>query len=363
MFCLKWLVVISLAYSPSILGSALSDSFGNSPDNTYINLSIQYRSVGKTVGYSPNLPDGGQAEPVRRTRFNERLAEISWSNGHALSVRGVISERRFTSLRDNFEFNGTGLGVRYRFKSGSRGVTALTFDFHSNRSDKIDKNSFTTVGNTVIKSMAVHHPSDSLWGIGLAREVLLDGATRLEVYGGVGQTDSKHSGISGQLDRGNCSYRFDFNAQGGTVSQIDQCGSVRALTRTYPSDFSVEQDFGVSPVLDMRNKSVFFRVGGSVRKRYNKWTLSSSYNFQRYSRSGLDDRILDAGGGVHDTSHALSAGVAYQYDRKLSFDAEALYHKHRYLDQVPVLYTRVTSHRFDKPAIFLSLAVNYRFSL
>ena len=182
------------------------------------------------------------------------------------------------------------------------------------------------------------------------------------IYGSTGKTDTSHDGLTGLLTRGNCNYSFDFGSAGGTVNQIDTCGNLSALSRTYPDDATVQQEFGVSPVLDLQNRSTFIRAGASARKSFNRWTLTADYYYQRYFREALDDRILQAGGEVHDSNHTFATSAGFRLTRALTLTAKAEYHQHRYLDHVPVLYTRLTSERFNDDAVFVSLNLNYRFS-
>lgn len=331
-------------------------------DGTAVEIQLQHKTVGDSVGYSPNLPQGGHADPVEHSRFDENTAKITVHRGQKLSLHATVGQRQFTSLRDNFEFNAIGAGLRYQLHTGSVGSTFFMLDYDSNRAGQLNKNSYTTLNNQVVKSVAINGPSDSQWNLGFQHLKSIGNNANVSVFGSFGKTDTRHDGLTGLLTRGNCNYSFDFGVNGGTVNQIDSCGNLSALSRTYPDDATVQQEFGVSPVLDLQNRSMFLRFGASASKSFNRWTLSADYYYQRYFRETLDDRILQAGGNVYDSNHTFTTSAGFQLTRDLSLTAKAEYHQHRYLDLVPVLYTRLTSERFSDDAVFVSLNLNYRFS-
>jgi len=355
-------VVIFLA-TASVSGTVLSDYRASARNSTTVEIQLQHKTVGDSVGYSPNLPQGGNATAVERRRFDENTAQLTIHRGQKLSLHGTVGQRQFTSLRDNFEFNVIGAGLRYQFYAGRTGDTYFVFDFDSNRAGQLNKNSFTTIDNQVIKSVLIDSPSDSQFTLGFRHLQSLGATASFSVYSHIGKTDTSHDGLSGLLTRGNCNYAFDFGAAGGTVRQIDTCGNLTALSRIYPNDSTVQEEFGVSPVLDLQNRSTFLRAGASVSKNFNRWFLSADYYYQRYFREILDDRIIQAGGNVFDTNHTFTASAGFRLYRDLTLTATAEYHQHRYLDVVPVLYTRLTSERFNDSAVFVSLNLNYKFSL
>jgi len=355
-------IVVFLATVP-VSGTVLADYRTSVNNGTTVEIQLQHKTVGDSVDYSPNLPQGGHATAVERRRFDENTAQITVHRGQKLSLHGTVGQRQFTSLRDNFEFNAIGAGLRYQFYTGSTGSTYLMFDFDSNRAGRLNKNSYTTIDNQVIKSVSIDGPSDSQLTLGFQHLKSFGNTANFSVYGHIGKTDTSHDGLSGLLTRGNCNYSFDFGAAGGTVSQIDTCGNLTALSRIYPDDSTVQQEFGVSPVLDLQNRSTFLRAGASVSKNYNRWILSAEYYYQRYFRERLDDRITQAGGNVYDSNHTFTTSAGFRLNRDLTLTATAEYHQHRYLDVVPVLYTRLTSERFNDNAVFVSLNLNYKFSL
>lgn len=231
--------------------------------------------------------------------------------------------------------------------------------FSSNKADRLNKNSYTTIGNQVIKSVTVKTPSDQRLELGLDRSFELGQSVTLNTLAGIGSTDSSNSGLFGNLSRGNCDYEFEFNYNGGSLNQVDQCGSVTSLSRVYPNDATVQQDFGVSPSSDLRNKSVYGRVGFGVSKDHGKWSFTSQYYFQKYFRDKLDDRINLSSNESYEQNHVFATAAQRKITKAIMAGVRAEYHRHRYLDEIPVLYTRLTSERFKEEAFFFSLSLTY----
>lgn len=194
------------------------------------------------------------------------------------------------------------------------------------------------------------------------RSFQLGQSATLVTLAGIGSTDSSHSGLSGSLSSGACNYEFEFTNDGGSLNQVDQCGNVTSLSRIYPNDATVQQDFGVSPSSDLRNKSVYSRVGFGISKDYGKWSFTSQYYFQKYFRDHLDDRINLSSNESYDHNHVVTAAANRKITKAIIAGVQAEYHRHRYLDEIPVLYTRLTSERFEDEAFFFSLSLTYSLS-
>lgn len=327
-----------------------------------INLSVSRTSVGDSVAYSPNLEYGGFITPTKKPRFNETAARFAWQK-NAMTINAGIAERQFTSLRDNFAFSKSEIGVRYRLNQKLIKNTHVWVNFSSNRSHVLLKNSFTTLGDQVIKSVTVARPADRQLQLGIERTSKLNNRTVINILGIIGNTDSTHAGIKGNLTRRDCDYTFEFSNSGGNVEQVNQCGNVTALSRTYPSDATVDQEFGVSPAVDFRNRSTFGRIGAGFSRTHNAWLFSANYYYQRYYRGQLDKRINADGARVHSHNHVLSGKADYRLSNGLTLSATAEYQRHAYLDEIPVLYTKLTSDRFNNSAVFFTVNINYRVSL
>ncbi len=324
-----------------------------------VEIAVDYKTVGDTVQYQPNLPTGGFATAVKKPRFKESNIGIRWQPIEQLSISGGLSKRRFTTLRDDFGFLKTSIGFRYTSQKLKLKNTGFWFNFSSNNATELDKNSYTTINNQVIKSVVIKQPTDRILEFGVDRTFKLSSSTRLLTLISIGSTDTKHAGLEGDLTRGNCEYQFNFSNNGGSVNQLNQCGDITALSRTYPDDNTVQQEFGVSPAIDLRNNSLFSKVGFGFSKDYGKWTFNSHYYFQKYHRDQLDKRIELSQNTAYDRNHVVSTTVQRTITNKLTLSAHAEYQLHRYLDEVPVLYTRLTSERFKDDAVFFSLGLTY----
>jgi len=243
-------------------------------------------------------------------------------------------------------------------------VTTLDFSIGSNRSSRLDKNSFTRLGDNLIRQVSVKSPSDLLWRASLSQNQKLTTRTRYTIFSGVGQTVSRHSGIEGVgVDSSGCIYDFNFLSEGGSVSQRDSCGAIQSMQRIYPDELSIERDLAVAPQKDLQNNGWYYRIGGDLTTNFGPWQTRLAFYHQRYVRDQLDQRIRNVGGQVFDSNNAVTLQATRHYSNKFSYTAALEYNQHQFLDELPVLYTRLTSDRFAGDVIHLTLRVNYLFGL
>jgi len=319
--------------------------------------------VGDRVAYTPNLPDGGFADPVNRARYDSRFLSAHWHSGRRLSIDTTIARRNFTSLRDNFRFNSFGVDASIRLPAIDRGtVTSLELSIASNRTRQLNKNSYTQIGDTLIKQVTVKSPSDLHWRASLSQNKKLTTHTSYTLFSGVGQTVSQHSGIGGlAIDASGCSYDFQFFTEGGTVDQRDRCGAVRTMKRVYPNESSIEREHSIAPQRDMQNNAWFYRVGGNLTARFRSWQTQLAFYHQRYVRDELDARIRSFGGEIIDRNNVIALQATRFVSSRLSYTAVLEYNQHQFLDDLPVLYTRLTSDRFSDDLVHLTVQFNYAF--
>ncbi len=324
-----------------------------------VQLTVEHKTVGDTVQYTPNLRSGGFASPTRKKRFQESSLRFFWQTTSGVSVEGGLSERSFTTLRDHFGFLQSHLTLRLALYNTAEQKTSLWVSLSSNRASALQKNSYTAIGNQVIRSVTVQSPSDYSLEFGSDWNVNLGPHSRIHAQFSLGSTDTYNAGLNGDLARGNCDYQFEFGQSGGSVELSDPCGDMTALSRIYPNDATVNQEFGVSPANDLRNRAVFTRVGIGVSKSFSTWSVGANYYYQQYFRDKLDNSIESSGNNTYKYNQVLSLTARRQLTRQITLGAQADYHRHRYLDEVPVLYTRLTSDRFEDDAVFFSINMTY----
>jgi len=141
-------------------------------------------------------------------------------------------------------------------------VTTLDFSIGSNRSSRLDKNSFTRLGDNLIRQVSVKSPSDLLWRASLSQNQKLTTRTRYTIFSGVGQTVSRHSGID-----------------------------IQSMQRIYPDELSIERDLAVAPQKDLQNNGWYYRIGGDLTTNFGPWQTRLAFYHQRYVRDQLDQRI------------------------------------------------------------------------
>ena len=327
------------------------------------NVGLGFGTVGDRVAYSPNLPDGGFSDPVSKPRYESHSVSAHWQVNSKLSVGGLLAQRNFTSLRDDFKFNSYRVDVSYRLPAiAVDTITSLDFSIGSNRASRLDKNSYTQIGENLLRQVSVNSPSDLHWRASLSQNHKLTKNTRYTFFSGVGQTLSRHDGIEGSgVDSTGCVYDFQFFSEGGTVDQRDACGAIQSMNRVYPDELSIERDLSVAPQRDMENNAWFYRVGGNLTSSYNSWQTSLGFYHQRYVRDLLDQRIRNFGGEVLNANNVVTLQATRFMSGNLSYTATLEYNQHQFLDELPVLYTRLTSDRFSNDVVHMTVSVNYLF--
>jgi hypothetical protein len=335
---------------------------GNSTRGLVLGLGVA--TVGDKVQYSPNLPEGGFRPAESRQRYAGNLVSAQWSLDDALSLSAVLESRRFTSLRDSFEFRFYQLDASFALPALEGGTTtSVDLSIATNRAARLHKNSYTSFGDNLIKEVTVSSPRDMQWRASLRQVKQLTDKTSYGFFSGLGQTWTQHREISGMgVDTSGCQYDFNFNTGGGVVSQRDVCGSVRSMLRVYPNEDSIERDLSVAPTMDMQNNAWFYRVGGNFSTRYKKWRAQLAFYHQRYWRSVLDQRIRSYGGEVYDRNNVVTLQATRFLSPRLSYTAALQYNEHQFLDELPVLYTRLTSERFAGDSVHFVVRMNYQFN-
>ncbi len=333
------------------------------PVSSTLKLGLGFGTVGDRVDYTPNLPEGGFRAPVNKPRYQSYSLSAQWQGDSRLSAGGQIAKRNFTSLRDDFKFTSYRMDASVRLPAiAADTITSLDFSIGSNNARRLNKNSFTQIGDNLIKQVTVSTPRDLQWRASLSQNQKLTDHTYYTFFGGVGQTLSRHSGISGTgTDSSGCSYDFQFLSDGGTIDQRDVCGAVQTMNRVYPNELSIERDLGVAPQQDMQNNAWFYRVGGDLTADYGRWKTRLAFYHQRYVRDTLDNRIRSFGGEVYDVNNVVSLQATRSVSRKLSYSATLEYNQHQFLEELPVLYTRLTAHRFAGDVVHMTMRINYVF--
>jgi len=165
---------------------------------------------------------------------------VKWNGENSLSLGGSVAFRHITSLRDHFKFNSYRINARYALPAMSaKTATSVEFSVGSNRADQLQKNSYTQIGDNLIKRVSVHSPNDLFWKASLTQEHLLSARSRYGFFSGFGQTFSAHRGLTGTgVDSSGCSYDFQLHTNGGVVDQYglnEELQAVGGTTGDVPS--------------------------------------------------------------------------------------------------------------------------------
>ena len=75
----------------------------------------------------------------------------------------------------------------------------------------------------------------------------------------------------------------------------------------------------------------------------------------------MDKRIRNFGGEVLNTNNVVTLQATRFMSGNLSYTATLEYNQHQFLDELPVLYTRLTADRFSSDVVHMTVSVNYLF--
>ncbi len=320
-----------------------------------ISLSAEARTVGKTVDHSPNLPDGGLAVPVKRGRFQAHKFGIDWQISDKLALHSGFSRLDFTSLRDQYTLNRIEFITRQRLNRRS----TIEFGLTTNFARSLTKNSFTTIGDSTVRNLKIDNPRDYTLHSGFVFTIPLSATSALSLHSAAGFLQTTNSGTSGSISNGNCNYDFDFNNNGGRLTQTEPCGDIVSLTRNYPTDQAIESEYGISPGRDTAYTAKFYRVGVEYSVKKGRWHSSFALYHQQLNRGDLDQRLSSRRLESFRNNQTAIIEATRLTNSHWDFGATLQYQRRQFMGDVPVLYTGMTAQRFKDDVLMFSLKLNY----
>ncbi len=333
----------------------------DSTRNHRINARLQLETVGDEVGYAPNLEEGEYASEQMRSRYKSALLNLEWRLTDKIKITGQLQQRKLTSKRDEFDLNAYSLGINYRFSGNNANNFYLwSLGVYGNHSSIFDKNSYTRYGESLLTSVQIKNPYDLTFHSNLSTVVELNSTFQWATVTGVGYSVTGHSDISGYGESGSgCQYQFEVGDGNGNLQQIGPCGDVLAFSQEFPNYKAVQNSLGFDPDKDIDSRSVFVLLGGSLQKVYGDVDTSLGYYYQRFNRGKFDDRIENKGNLAIIDNHTLAARMRYHYSEDLNIGAQIEYNRRQLLNQVPLLYTGITSDKFSSDVVFFSLSLSF----
>ena len=325
-----------------------------------LSVALSTETVGDSATYSPNLREGGFAAAQEIPRYTGNRVAIDWKVSERLSFESEIAQFHFATLRDRFDLNSFSLLARRTLAAATaRKRTAFEFRVAGNYSDSIHKNSFTEAGDTLITGLTIDQPGDISVQAGFSHQRAFTSNSTWQIFSSVGHLRTRHNGVQGSATNNDCQYDFDFGTSGGRINQATPCGDVVSFSREYPDDSSLEQDLGISPAKDIAYSATMLKAGGGFSYKRNLWLLDINAYYQRYLRSGIDQRITASGNTSYESNLVFATKISRQATRRLSFSATVEYNQRQFLDQAPVLYNSFTADGFSSDALLFGLEVRY----
>lgn len=327
-------------------------------DSSPKKFSIQtgYDFTNDTVSYSPNLTEGGYADPIEAKRYE---------GGHFLGTaqinsnwifEGALWKRQVFSMRDQYDITSSSGALQYNLPFSWNGYQfALRTSIWNNFADTLDKNSYTRYQGYLFTSAKVHEPEDLQTQVNFV--VSRDFKRRLSasLFTGVGQSKVGFSWLEGEArTNNNCQYRFVLLEGYGQVDQLGQCGNVKKMKIKLPSKEAIVTNIGFDPNEDLQYDSIYWQIGGNILWSNKRWIFSLGYYFQEYDRRRLDARIKQLGHTTHTTNHTAGFDLSYALSKHTTIYFRSEYMSNRLINLVPFAYNSYTAEKFGKDGLLYS---------
>lgn len=316
-----------------------------------------------SVEHAPNLGGGRLAEPERRQRYAGATVGARWAPVARLALRGSLSRRRLTLLRDAHEVDGWSVGAELGLSApGSRARLALDLGASGNLDPSLDKNSWTRIDGAVLTGTRVTSARDATLRADLVATLEAGPRTRLVGLAGAGRTRTGHGAVEGEgRDANGCAHRFALEGGGGRLEQLGPCGRVLALSQDYPDERAVDERFGLAPSRDLAWSAAWWRAGAALEHRRGRLGLELGVRYRRW----LDDHFArasgDGGPGRIRATRTAWAGATWRATPSLALALGAAWRTAPLLNEVPLLYNALSAERYHTEAVTFSLGAELRF--
>jgi len=328
-------------------------------------IALQHETVSDSVGYSPNLQQGGFAAVEQKPRFQSTGFALSYTPDQLIRYRASLKQRHMHSLRDSFVINELSAGIKRRLHSKFSAPHTLDIGFETrfNYASEIYKNSYTSYADHLITEVRLKQPRDVRLSVRADLGVVLTDHLQLDVAfsGGLSQTRQEEVVGSAKLDN-DCRYVFNASTTGGVVRQEERCGNLVSYEQRYPTSQALNNKLGFSVADDVTYWDYFFGPQLSLRWMRGGWSLGTGYELRQYIRPMLDDRILKAGGKPVSSSHSAFLKAGVNVFRHWNIAAQVQYQQAAFLDDIPFLYNALTYERYrNKSVLRYALSVSRYF--
>lgn len=305
--------------------------------------------VTDNVRYSPNMENGGFADPQTRPRFLAYSLGVDWQVTARTSFSLTVAHRELNSLRDSFDIGQLALNAFTVLSPRTAPYTlGLAVGVSVNHADSLIKNSYTHYNGAIIREASINQPQDRRLMMGLVAGLPLGHGFALTARLGAGLIHNSHDSMQGQGQSvEDCQYAFMTTSQTGSLTQQGSCGALISYSQQFANEDGVEERLGFRSSQDVSYRARFIEAGADMAWGHKAISLTLGYRIRRYYRDHLDQRIEANGDTPTRFSHVSRATVSYRLNRRWSLSLASIYQTAPYLDDVPMLYTAFTSQRFS----------------
>ncbi len=335
----------------------------SSSDSPVLDIRLNLESVGDSVDYAPNLEVGSYAKAERQQRYQSFSIDADWKVNPLFRMISRLQKRALTSKRDKFELYAYSLALHYSLPINSNNKQySVSLGVAGNTVSELDKNSYSHFEEKLLTSVQIIQPYDIQIQANIAATLKLSPTVYWSLQTGLGHVVTGHSSIIGiGKSRDGCMYRFETGDGVGSLRQIGPCGDVLQFSQEYPDYEAVKENLGFDPEKDISSQMGYVQMGSSLSKAFGNGRYSVAYYYQQWDRGEFDNRIRQRGGSVVTTNQTFAARLDYRLSTRWGLGFQVEYQQRQLLNQLPVLYTGVTSDRFSDDALLFSLSATYSF--
>lgn len=325
-----------------------------------VNLALHIESLGDSVDFEPNLPEGGTAEPTSRQRLLAGRLELSWRGSGLAEASAHAEKLALTTKRDSLEIDGATVHFDWPvFKRTAHISTRVTGTASGHRADAFERTSFTEVDDATVIASRVNNPSDLKVGLGLSSRWQMSPSVHVNGALGAGWTRVRHSSLRATaVDRDGCRYQLESDASSSTLTLAEPCGSLHSFEQRWPDEEGFDQRYGIAPRRDLNWDGRWVEVALGAALTQDGAQLAINWRWHRISRDGIDERIEATGTRALRSAATLSLDAAYPMGEHVHLHASGRIHSRPWMADAPLLYNRFTAERQDKRIATFNLGVS-----
>ena len=325
-------------------------------------LDIGYRVVPSSVDHAPVRADGTRGPTRSLPPFSQTRVGAGWTWGEAIDLDVAVTRSNMTFSRDAYAVEGLDLTLDRRFGLDPSGASwRLRLGLSGHRASEARKTSRTRLGEIELTDVAAKGASDVTIGVGISRDFGSPDAVSWTLGARLSGTLVDSGTLSGiATDERGCRFRFDATRRGGRVDLVEPCGAIESFDQRYPNQQSIDDRFGFSPVRDMSYNQRSAALHLTARRTLGKALATAGIDAAWHARGRFDRRTRSLGERPVGSGVTAFVGVDVPLGRRWSVRIGAALHRAPFLAEMPLGYSNLTAHRYDRAANSLSIGLEYR---